>query len=492
MSDRKRKSEPANLGLRQIDEFVWEIPRRGGMRVPGRIFANEALMRDIERDKSLQQVANVAHLPGIVSASLAMPDIHWGYGFPIGGVAAMDPDDGGVISPGGVGYDINCGVRVLATNLSEGDIRRQTGDLIDALFRAVPTGVGSANAIKPLSKDNMRRVLTRGAAYVVKQMGFGDEQDLLHTEELGCLSGADPDVLSERAIERGRRQLGTLGSGNHFLEVGFADEIYLPEKAAALGVKAGTVCVLIHCGSRGFGYQVCDDYLGVMHRAVDKYGIELPDRQLCCAPLRSDEGRAYLKAMACAANYAWANRQTITHLARNAFMQLFGLGPADLGMKLIYDVCHNVAKFEDHVVDGEARRLCVHRKGATRAFPAGDERIPESLREVGQPVLVPGDMGRYSYVLIGAPAALDLTFGSTCHGAGRVMSRARAKRESRGRDLFGEMRERGVIVRAAGKRTVAEEMPYAYKDVAEVVDVMAGAGVSDEVFRLKPMGVIKG
>lgn len=483
---------PPPVSLRQIDEFCWEIPARAGMRVPGRIFANQALIRDIEHDQSLQQVANVAYLPGIVDASLAMPDIHWGYGFPIGGVAATDPAEGGVISPGGVGYDINCGVRVLRTNLTAADLEGRVPRLMDALFSAVPTGVGSSNAVEPLSVAEMKRVLTDGAAYVVSERGMGSEHDLMHTEENGCLAGADPEQVSERAVERGRRQLGTLGSGNHFLEVGVADRIFHAEAAAALEVREGTVCLLIHCGSRGLGYQVCDDYLAMMHRAVVKYGIELPDRQLCCAPIHSDEGRAYLGAMACAANYAWANRQTITELARQCFMETFDIGPEDLGMRLIYDVCHNVAKFEMHEVGGTLKELCVHRKGATRAFPAGDQRIPESLRSIGQPVLVPGDMGRYSYVLIGAPGAMRRTFGSTCHGAGRLMSRAQAKRESRGRDLFGEMAARGVVVRAAGKRTVAEEMPYAYKDVADVVDVMEGVGASDKVFRLKPAGVIKG
>ncbi len=450
------------------------------------------MMRDIAGDQSAQQVANVAYLPGIVGASLAMPDIHWGYGFPIGGVAATDPDDDGVISPGGVGYDINCGVRVLRTELKRSDVEEGMPRLMDALFGAVPTGVGSANAIKPLSVAEMNRVLEEGAAHVVGDRGMGTEHDLMHTEENGRLAGANPEDVSDRAIERGRRQLGTLGSGNHFLEVGVADRIYRRDAADALEVEEDTVCVLIHCGSRGLGYQVCADYLSVMNRAVGKYGIDLPDRQLCCAPLDSDEGRAYIGAMACAANYAWANRQTITELARGCFMQVFDIGPRDLGMRLIYDVCHNVAKFEEHEVDGQTKRLCVHRKGATRAFPAGDSRIPTSLRDIGQPVLVPGDMGRYSYVLIGAPGAMAKTFGSTCHGAGRRMSRAQAKRESRGRDIFGEMRDRGVTVRAAGKRTVAEEMPYAYKDVADVVEVMAGAGVSDKVFRLRPMGVIKG
>jgi tRNA-splicing ligase RtcB len=421
-----------------------------------------------------------------------MPDIHWGYGFPIGGVAATDPARGGVVSPGGVGYDINCGVRVLRTELRREDLEPVRTELVEELFRTVPTGVGAAHAVPELSRSELERILVRGAEHVVRKLGMGTEDDLEHTEEGGRLEGADPRRVSERALERGRRQLGTLGSGNHFLELGVADEIYLPEIARALGVADGTVCVLVHCGSRGFGYQVCDDYLAVMDKAVRRYGIVLPDRQLCCAPVRSEEGAAYLAAMACAANYAWANRQTITHLAREALARVLGVRVEELGMRLVYDVCHNIAKLEDHVVDGEIRRLCVHRKGATRAFPPGDPRIPESLREIGQPVLVPGDMGRYSFVLVGAPAAMEKTFGSTCHGAGRLMSRAQSKRQSRGRDLLAEMAGRGVTVRAAGMRTIAEEMPHAYKDVAAVVDVMEGAGISKKVFRLKPVGVIKG
>jgi tRNA-splicing ligase RtcB len=421
-----------------------------------------------------------------------MPDIHWGYGFPIGGVAATDPARDGVISPGGVGYDINCGVRVLRTDLRREQIGDRLPALMDALFRAVPTGVGSSNAMGRLRGPELRRLLRRGARWAVEDRGMGTPEDLDHTEESGCLPGADPDEVSPRALKRGATQVGTLGSGNHFLELGVVDQIFRPAEAAALEVELGTVCVLIHCGSRGFGYQVCDDFLSVMHRAVARYGIDLPDRQLCCAPIRSPEGGSYLAAMACAANYAWANRQAITHLARQAFMETLAIGPSDLRMNLIYDVCHNIAKFEEFEVDGELRRLCVHRKGATRAFPPGDERIPASLRRIGQPVLVPGDMGRYSFVLIGAPGSLQQTFGSTCHGAGRLMSRAQSKRVSKGRDLFGEMRERGVEVRAAGHRTVAEEMPHAYKDVADVVEVMEGAGISDRCFRLKPIGVIKG
>lgn len=478
--------------LRRIDATTWEIPRTGGMRVPGRIFASAEMVAQLRDDPAITQVANVAWLPGIVGASLAMPDIHWGYGFPIGGVAATDPDDGGVVSPGGVGYDINCGVRVLRTGLHLDDLDGRVPALLDELFRTVPTGVGASNAIGRLSRAELKKVMTRGARWAVHDRGMGTAADLDHTEEGGCLAGAEPERVSDRAIQRGVRQVGTLGSGNHFLEIGVVDEIFRAAEAGALEVGIGTVCVLVHCGSRGFGHQICDDYLGVMGAAVQRLGIDIPDRQLCCAPVRSPEGHAYLGAMACAANYAWANRQTITHLAREAFMRALSLGPADLDMRLIYDVCHNIAKFEEFTIDGVVRRLCVHRKGATRAFPPGDARIPASLRDVGQPVLVPGDMGRYSYVLVGAPGSLERSFGSTCHGAGRVMSRAQSKRESRGRDLFAEMRARGVEVRAAGHGTVAEEMPHAYKDVADVVEVMEQAGISHRVFRLRPIGVIKG
>ncbi len=478
--------------LRQIDELVWEIPRRGAMRVPGRIFASRSQIEQIREDRSAEQVANVACLPGIVVASLAMPDIHWGYGFPIGGVAATDPAEGGVISPGGVGYDINCGVRVLRTALCADDIGDRIVALIDDLYATVPTGLGSRNAVAKLRRTELRRILRQGAAHVVHRSGMGTEEDLQHTEELGRLEGADPAAVSERALQRGARQLGTLGSGNHFLEIGVCDQIFMPAAAARLEVEIGTVCVLIHCGSRGLGHQICQDSLHAMHRAGSRYGIELPDRQLCCAPIRSPEGRQYLAAMACAANFAWANRQSITALARRSFMRVLRLDAAALDMRLIYDVCHNIAKFEEHEVEGTQRTLCVHRKGATRAFPPGDPRIPESLRDLGQPVLVPGDMGRYSYVLLGASGALRRTFGSTCHGAGRMMSRARSKKVSAGHDLFGEMLDRGVVVRAASHRTVAEEMPHAYKDVAEVVDVMEGLDVSYKLFRLKPMGVIKG
>ena len=479
-----------SLAIERIDPFRLRIPRQGRMRVPGIVYADERLQAGILDDQSLQQVANVACLPGIVRASLAMPDIHWGYGFPIGGVAAFDPGEG-VVSPGGVGYDINCGVRLLRSDLEEGEIRPRLRDLVDTLFRNIPTGVGSHRADFRLTAANEKQILKNGAVWAVKS-GFGLERDLLHIEEGGRLEGADPEQVSERARERGRAQLGTLGSGNHFVEVQRVDAIYDAEAARALGLREGGVTIAIHTGSRGLGYQVCDDFLRVMLEAARRHHIDLPDPQLCCAPLRSDEGRRYLGAMYAAANFAFGNRQLITHWVRQSFEQVLVKGPADLGIEVVYDVCHNIAKMETHAVDGQERRLCVHRKGATRAFPPGHPQTPAAYRDVGQPVLIPGDMGRYSFVLVGTRRAFDETFGSTCHGAGRRMSRQQAKRTARGRRLVEELAERGIVVRAAGYGTVAEEMPEAYKDVADVVDAVELAGLSRKVARLRPMGVIKG
>jgi tRNA-splicing ligase RtcB len=462
----------------------------GGMRVPGRVYASEGLMAGIRGNPCLRQVANVAHLPGIVRYSLAMPDIHWGYGFPIGGVAAVDAEDG-AISPGGVGYDINCGVRLVRTMLDVSDVRERLERLGDKLFAAIPAGVGSAGAIPKLAIGDERRLVREGAAWAVER-GFGSANDLDHIEEGGCLAGADPDVLSDRALERGRPQVGTLGSGNHFLEVDRVDEVYDERLANALGLRLNQVALTIHSGSRGLGYQTCDDALRVMGGAMTRYKIELPDRQLACAPIRSAEGQQYLAAMACAANYAWVNRQVMMGLAERAFLEALGATPRVLGFGLVYDVCHNIAKFEQHEVDGERRQLCVHRKGATRAFGPGHPALPPPVRAVGQPVLIPGDMGRYSYVLVGTTEAMRQTFGSTCHGAGRVLSRAASKRASRGIDLFAELASRGVLIRAQGRATVAEEMPHAYKDVADVVDVVHDAGISRKVARLRPMIVVKG
>ncbi|MBE0597637.1 MAG: RtcB family protein [Desulfuromonadales bacterium] len=468
----------------------WRIPREGKMRTEGLVFASEKMIEAIRNENALEQVANVATLPGIVGPSIAMPDIHWGYGFPIGGVAAFDPDEG-IVSPGGVGYDINCGVRLLRTALTEGEVRPRLKELADALFRNVPSGIGSHRRDLRLSLPQHQQVMVQGARWAVEQ-GFGTAGDLRHIEEGGAIAGADPEVISDRAIERGRAQLGTLGSGNHFLEVQMVEQIGDEQAARVLGLFPGQVTVTIHTGSRGFGYQICDDYIRVMRQASRKYGIELPDPQLCSAPLSSPEGKEYLAAMACAANFAFANRQLITHWVRESFEQILGRGPADLRMSLIYDVCHNIAKYENHVYQGKQRRLCVHRKGATRAFPPGHPETPEDYREVGQPVLIPGDMGRYSYVLVGTAGAYAETFGSTCHGAGRVLSRHAAKKVARGQNIIADLAARGILVRAAGMGTVAEEISEAYKDVMEVVDVVEAAGIGKIVARLRPMAVIKG
>ncbi len=474
----------------KIHNYLWEIPRQGAMLVPGRIYASARMIEELRHDPALTQVANVACLPGIVGYSLAMPDIHWGYGFPIGGVAAIDAH-AGVISPGGVGYDINCGVRLIRTNFKYPDIEGRVEELADALFATIPAGVGSEGAIPGLSVEEMKQLVVEGAHWALRT-GYARQADLDHTEEGGRLAGADPEKISVHAYERGRKQLGTLGSGNHFLEVSRVDRIYEPRVAAALGLEADQVTVLIHSGSRGLGHQTCDDYLRVIGNAMAKYEITLPDRQLAAVPITSPEGQSYLGAMAAAANFAWCNRQVMMHLAERAFTQALGVGPRELGFSLIYDVCHNIAKFEEHVVNGQKRELCVHRKGATRAFGPGNPALPESLRELGQPVLIPGDMGRYSFVLIGLAAAMRETFGSSCHGAGRVKSRTQAKKEARGRDLSAELRALGVTVRAQSRAGVAEEMPAAYKDVAEVVEVMEAAGVTQRVARLKPFAVIKG
>ncbi len=481
----------SDVQLERVAPFVWEIPRSGQMLVPGRVFASEELMADIRHDQSLQQVKNVAALPGIVGWSLAMPDIHWGYGFPIGGVAATRIGDG-AISPGGVGYDINCGVRLARTEIQASSLtepRRRT--LLDRLFEAVPSGVGATGGIRKLRRKELGRILVQGAAWAVEQ-GFGDEGDLAHAEERGCLDGADPDAVSERAMERGLSQIGTLGSGNHFLEVQRVSNIFDEDLAMAYGLSEDQVVVMIHSGSRGFGYQICDDYLKRIRPRLSDYGYELPDVQLAAAPLASQEGRAYLGAMRCAANYAWCNRQVMLHKVRETFQQVLDLGPRELGMRLVYDVCHNIAKFERHTLEGEEMEVCVHRKGATRAFPPGHPDLPDTYRPWGQPVLIPGSMGNYSFVCAGADSAMTDTFGSTCHGAGRRLSRTAARKASRGRDLMRELGEQGVIVRATGMRTVAEEMAHAYKDVADVVGVMDSAGVSRRVAELRPLGVVKG
>ncbi len=476
------------MELQRIHDNLWEIPRHGGMRVPGRIYADRQLLDDVRDEGGIQQVINVAHLPGIVGYSMAMPDIHWGYGFPIGGVAATDPEQGGVISPGGVGYDINCGVRLCSTRLTRDQVVPRVEAVVAELFRKVPCGVGSSGAIARVAKKDLDRVMIRGAAWAVEQ-GYGRAEHLEATEDHGCIPGADPSMVSERARERGLEQIGTLGSGNHFLELGVVEEIYHPEAAAEFGLETGGITFLIHTGSRGFGYQVCDDYLRVMSQAVRRYKIELPDRQLACAPVSSSEGQGYLAAMACAANFAWANRQTIMALAEQAILTSLGIGPRDLGMRLIYDVSHNIAKLEEHLVGGKPRQLCVHRKGATRAHVPRGSKDPYRY---GQPVIVPGDMGTHSYLCVGTANSLEETWGSSCHGAGRVLSRTAARKKFGGRDLIGELKAEGITVMAEGRGTVAEEMRGAYKDVSRVVNVMEQAGISRRVARLRPLGVIKG
>jgi tRNA-splicing ligase RtcB len=478
--------------VEQVQPYLWRIPKdaRPGMRVPGLIYADETLMAAIRCDSALEQVANAAALPGIVKASLAMPDIHQGYGLPVGGVVATDAEDG-VVSPGGVGYDINCGVRLLRTDLAADDVRPRMERLIDALAHAVPSGVGSTGRITLSSAEVRRGPAREGARWTVAQ-GYGDADELGRMESHGHLTGADPDAVSSKAYERGRTQLGTLGSGNHFLEVQAVETVLLPDVAAALGLREGCVTVMVHTGSRGFGHQVCTDALGVMQGAMRRYRITLPDRQLACAPLSSPEAEAYLGGMRAAANFAFANRQCLAHLAREAIERALGVSPRDLGWRLVYDVAHNIAKEEVHDVDGRARRLLVHRKGATRAFPPGHPELPSAYRAVGQPVLIPGDMGRYSYVLVGAPGAMRETFGSTCHGAGRVLSRTAAVRAARGRSIADELRARGIVARAGGRESLAEEMSEAYKDVRSVVDVVEQAGLSRVVARLRPLGVVKG
>ncbi len=477
------------MELKKIDEYRWELPKTGDMRVPGIIYTSASMLKIERQEEPLQQVANVATLPGILKASLAMPDMHWGYGFPIGGVAAFDWESG-VISPGGVGYDINCGVRLAVTSLVEKDVRPRLADLVNALYSHIPSGVGSTGSIK-LSVQEEKKVLTQGSKWAVSQ-GFGVDSDVEHTEDGGCMPNADPDMVSHRALERGRKQLGTLGSGNHFLEVGLVDTIYNPEVAKAFGLFEGQVTLMLHSGSRGFGYQVCDDFLAFMTKHVKKLGFDLPDRQLACAMIQSKEGMRYFDAMACAANYAWANRQVLMHRAREVFLKVFGIGPTDLGMNLLYDVCHNIAKKEEHIIKGKKRLVCVHRKGATRSFPPGHEALCDDYRNTGQPVIIPGDMGTASYVLVGTQKAMEETFGSTCHGAGRVMSRKAAKKASKGRAIYRELEDKGILVRYTGRSTLAEEMPDAYKDISQVVEVVHGAGISKKVARLIPMAVIKG
>jgi len=477
--------------LEKVDAWRWLLPRSydGRMRVDGLIYASEKMLKHVRMDKTPQQVANVATLPGIVGRSLAMPDIHWGYGFPIGGVAAMRVDDG-VVSPGGVGYDINCGVRLMSTSLKVDDVRGKVRGLLQGLYDAIPCGIGTKSKLR-LGEAELKKVLRDGARWAVAQ-GFGAAADLERTEAGGSLADADPGALSARALERGRPQLGTLGAGNHFIEIGRVVEVFDDDAARAFGLEAGGVTLMIHSGSRGLGYQVCDDWVKVMRGAMARYKITVPDQQLACAPITSAEGRGYLGAMNAAANYAWANRQIMMHWAEEVFVKVLGTSPRNLGMNLVYDVAHNIAKFESHDVDGRPAKLLVHRKGATRAFGPGHAELGDAYRALGQPVIIPGDMGTASYVLVGTARAMAETWGSTCHGAGRVMSRNEATRQAKGRSITRELEDRGIEIVCRSPKTLAEEMSDAYKDVSDVVDVVANAGISKAVARLEPLGVIKG
>ncbi len=478
--------------LERESDVVWVIPKstREGMLTRGRIYASEEMMGPIIRDNVLDQVANVATLPGIVGDSLAMPDIHFGYGFPIGGVAATDME-GGVVSPGGVGYDINCGVRLLRTDLDASDVEGKVRSLVDTMFTNVPSGLGSKGKLR-LSDRELDQVMTEGVEWAVRE-GYGWEKDLDHTEEGGSMPGALTEHISDRARKRGKPQLGTLGAGNHFLEIQRVDRIFEPDTARAFGIeREGQITVMIHTGSRGFGHQVCSDHLRVMETAVKQYGIKLPDRQLACVPVDSPEGEGYIGGMAAAANYAWTNRQIIMHWVRESFSDVLGPSPEDLGMDLVYDVAHNIAKKEEHVVEGQRRRLLVHRKGATRAFPAGRPELSADYADVGQPVIIPGDMGTASYLLVGTQQALDDTWGSTCHGAGRRMSRTKSIKTFRAERIIKDLGNRGIYVRGESMKVLAEEAPDAYKDIDQVVDVTHRGGISKKVARLVPMGVMKG
>ena len=479
--------------LERVDDCTWRIPRsyRQGMRVDGLIFADERLVPLLRSDRAAEQVANVAFLPGIQTASLAMPDIHWGYGFCIGGVCATDPAAGGVVSPGGVGYDINCGVRLLRTGLTIDDVGPHLPRLVNQLMRDVPVGVGQGGRYV-FTPDELRTLMAEGVPYLARR-GLATADDVACAEAEGCIAGADPAAVSERALARGADQCGTVGAGNHFIEVQVVERIEDPRAAAAFGLDVGRICVLIHSGSRGLGYQVCDDALRSLRDVPAKYGLSLPDRQLVCAPVESPEGRHYLGAMRAAANYAFCNRQLLTWEVRDVFARVFDRSWETLGMTLLYDVAHNMAKLEEHVVDGTRKQVCVHRKGATRAFPAGHPDVAQRYRATGQPVIIPGDMGRASWVLAGGPRALERSFGTTCHGAGRCLSRTAATRAARGRDIQRELeRDHGVIARSRSRAGLAEEQPAAYKDVDVVVDVVHRAGLSTKVARLRPLGVIKG
>lgn len=474
-------------GVIRKGEYEWELPVGfiPGMHVPARFFLSDELIKTLE-EGALQQLANVATMPGIVKSSLAMPDIHWGYGFPIGGVAAFEYDSG-VISPGGVGFDINCGVRLLTTPLKQSDLAKKK-EILDNLYDAVPVGVGTRSSLR-LSEKQLEKLMTSGATFAVDE-GYGNQDDIIHCEEQGCMKEADPAHVSRKAKTRGVPQCGTLGAGNHFLEIQVIGEIYDEEAAKTYGVEKGQICIMVHCGSRGLGHQVCTDHLQVLENAVSKYNISLPDKQLACAPLTSPEGKAYFGGMAAAANYAWANRQIITHQIRNVLTRMCGIDYDDI--RLVYDVAHNVAKIEEHAVDGKMTKVCVHRKGATRAFGPGCPDVPADYANAGQPVIIPGSMGSSSYLLKGTDIAMKRTFGSTCHGAGRVLSRSQAKKRIKGKNIRETLGKAGIIVKAPHDGSIAEEAPDAYKSSSEVVSVVHNLGISRLVARLEPLGVIKG
>ncbi len=492
LGENDSRRAPEQVPLEKINDYSWRIPKyKPGMRVPGIVFANEALLEKMKTDRTLWQCSNVTHLPGIYKHAVTLPDGHEGYGFPIGGVAATDYQDG-VISPGGVGYDINCGVRLLATTLTEKDIRPKLAPLAESIFRNVPSGLGSRRKDLSISTNELDHLAVEGVEWLIKR-GFGWPEDADHCEESGRMPNANPEKVSQTAKSRGLTQIGTLGSGNHFLEIQKVDKIINAKTAKAFGItEEGQVTVMIHCGSRGYGHQVCSDYLRVMEHAITKYKITLPDRELACAPGNSSEAQDYVQAMACAVNYAFCNRHAIMHWVRQSFQEVFHENSEKFGLKLVYDVCHNVAKAETHDIDGVQKKVWVHRKGATRAFPAGHPDVPDDYRSEGQPVLIPGSMGTSSWVLVGSQKAMDLTFGSTAHGAGRMMSRSSAKRQFWGGDIKSGLEKRGIVVRAASTSVLAEEADPAYKNVDIVADVSDKVGIATKVARLVPIAVVKG
>jgi len=492
LGESESRATPERVPLEKVNDYMWQIPKyKPEMRVPGMVFANQALLEKMQTDRTLWQCSNVAQLPGIYKHAITLPDGHEGYGFPIGGVAATDYENG-VISPGGVGYDINCGVRLLSTTLTEKDVRPKLALLAEAIFRNVPSGLGSRRKDFTMSNSDLEKLAVEGVQWLIDR-GLGWPEDSKHCEESGCMANANPDKVSNTAKSRGLTQIGTLGSGNHFLEIQKVDKIFNQKTAKAFGItNEGQVTVMIHCGSRGYGHQVCSDYLRVMEHAVQKYKISLPDRELSCAPGNSSEARDYIEAMSCAVNYAFANRQAIMHWVRESFKQVYQQDPEKFGLNLVYDVAHNIAKVETHNIDGVQKKVWVHRKGATRAFPAGHHDVPDDFRSEGQPVLIPGSMGTSSWVLVGSQKAMDLTFGSTAHGAGRTMSRSAAKRQFWGGDIKSALEKRGIVVRAASASVLAEEADSAYKNVDMVADVSDKVGIATKVARLVPLAVVKG